>query len=144
MIATSSIAGCVPSPILTTYCSTKVFVTYLAQGLDYELKDKVDIKSYAPGYVATKLAKRSTKDLGFFTISPEKSAHVCFRDVGIESYSHGSIGHDFHAWLVNKIHYITTAMTIKWINKAGKEGLQDRMDALTAKYEENLSKEKKQ
>jgi short-subunit dehydrogenase len=37
------------------YSMSKSFSSYLAQGLNVELKDKVDVMSYQPGEVQTKL-----------------------------------------------------------------------------------------
>ena len=52
---TSSVAADYPIGGSITYCATKRFVTDLAIGLNYELKDKIDVISYNPGFVATKL-----------------------------------------------------------------------------------------
>ncbi len=51
IIVTSSIAGTTPMPSSLAYSSAKTFVTFLAQGLFYELKNKIDVMSYAPGFV---------------------------------------------------------------------------------------------
>ena len=67
-------------------------------GLHYELSDKIDSLTYCPGLVATKLPMKANSDVGFWCITPEKSAEVCFRDVGITSYSNGSVTHELHAW----------------------------------------------
>ena len=42
-----------------TYSASKTHVNFLAQGLNYELKDKgIDVTSYQAGEVATKLLRR--------------------------------------------------------------------------------------
>ena len=40
---------------MSLYSASKIFVTYLAQALSYELGDNIDVFSYEPGYVETKM-----------------------------------------------------------------------------------------
>ena len=55
MIVTSSLASIRPFPGMLTYSACKRFVSHLAQGLNFELAEKVDVMSYNPAEVATKL-----------------------------------------------------------------------------------------
>ena len=56
VIITSSIAGQYPLCGISTYSAVKAFVTHLSHCLNYEFKGKVDILSYSPGFVSTKMS----------------------------------------------------------------------------------------
>ena len=55
VVITSSILATIPLSGVTTYCASKVFDSYLAEGLNMEYKKAIDIMSYQPGGVATKM-----------------------------------------------------------------------------------------
>lgn len=55
LIVTSSLAAMAPIPASVAYSCQKVFVTYLARGMSMEMSHKIDVMSYNPGEVATKL-----------------------------------------------------------------------------------------
>jgi len=57
IVVTSSGLGEIPVPMVTTYCATKSFVSFLAVGLSYELEGKVDFMTWACGGVTTKMTK---------------------------------------------------------------------------------------
>jgi short-subunit dehydrogenase len=58
MIVTSSMAFVRPTPFSIAYSAHKRFVTFLAQGMFLEMSSKIDIMSFNPGEVATKLINR--------------------------------------------------------------------------------------
>lgn len=80
MVVTSSVASLSPMSGTITYCATKSFASYIAEGLNYELLGKVDVMTYTPGGVATKMLGKKTTDAG--TISTTMAADTCFRDLG--------------------------------------------------------------
>lgn len=55
IVIVSSLYSGVPMSGVTTYCASKSFATYMAEALHYETEGKVDIMSYRPGTVATKM-----------------------------------------------------------------------------------------
>ena len=57
IIVTSSIAAQCVFPCLTYYSATKVFVSRISRCLNLELKDKIDVMTWEPGYVKTKMTK---------------------------------------------------------------------------------------
>ena len=57
IIVTSSIAAQLVFPCLTFYAATKVFVSRISRCLNLELKDKIDVMTWEPGYVKTKMTK---------------------------------------------------------------------------------------
>ncbi len=69
VLITSSGLGCKPVSGIITYSATKSFVSFIAQGLDYELKEKIDFTTYEAGEVTTKLLGRFNTDMR--TITPE-------------------------------------------------------------------------
>ena len=72
MILTSSIAEAIPCPGLLSYCCAKKLVTFMTEGLHYELKDNnVDCLAWCPGYVATKLTGKTMGDVGLKVYSPQ-------------------------------------------------------------------------
>ena len=46
IIVTSSVMGAYPYPGLTTYSAAKSFSSFVAEALNFELKDKIDVISY--------------------------------------------------------------------------------------------------
>jgi len=93
VVITSSVAGQNVLPGFTTYSSVKVFATHLAKCLNYEFKGKVDIMSYNPGMVTTKMS--NAKETSMQTISETRAAVVAFRDLGCMDETSGSFRHDW-------------------------------------------------
>lgn len=92
IVVTSSGMGKTVMPGFTTYCASKSFATFLAEGLNYELKDHIDVMSYCAGQVATKFNRLTTTDSG--TILTTRAAEVCFRDLGYYPWTRGSKKHE--------------------------------------------------
>jgi len=92
MIVTSSGLGSKPIPGFLAYSSTKAFANFIAQGLNYELKGKVDVISYMPGEVKTKMTARMKQNFRF--IDCDKAVSACFRDVGSGPLTYGSARHE--------------------------------------------------
>ena len=87
----------------TAYCAAKIFSTYVAEGLHYELgassAGKIDVLCYQPSGVVTKMLceeKTST-----FSISTEKAAKSCFRDVGCQKMTFGALAHHIQIKTLN-------------------------------------------
>ena len=86
----SSIAAKIPAGI---YSSTKAFATNLAYSLSLSMNETVDVMSYEPGYVETKMIDEIKSQAGSNMISADRAAEVCFRDVGIDRVSSGDRKH---------------------------------------------------
>jgi short-subunit dehydrogenase len=54
-IFVSSIASIQPFAGMVTYCATKTFVNFMGIGLKYECKNKIDVMSWQPGEITTKM-----------------------------------------------------------------------------------------
>lgn len=101
IVVTSSGLGAVPVSGLITYSSCKSFASFLAEGLSYELEGKVDVMSYQAGEVTTKMLKRYKTDSR--TITPERAAKCCFRDLGYMAMTRGSFRHDMSMLWMEKL-----------------------------------------
>lgn len=99
VVITSSIAGQYDFPGVATYSSVKAMVTHLAKCLNYEFKGKIDIMSYNPGMVTTKMS--NAKQTSMKTISEDRSAQVAFQDIGYMDETSGSLRHDWRRILNN-------------------------------------------
>ena len=97
VVITSSILATVPLSGVTCYCATKVFDSYMAEALNVELKGKVDVISYQPGGVATKMIQETKASLT--TIMPQVAADVCLRDIGIRQMTRGAFVHELFTHL---------------------------------------------
>lgn len=98
MIVTSSMAYLRPMPASIAYSAQKRFATFLSQGMSMEYGQKIDILSYNPAEVATKLIHKDKSQEGGATISVQKAVETCFRDVGYTDISYGAFIHEYSAW----------------------------------------------
>jgi short-subunit dehydrogenase len=55
IIVTSSVASLVPCPGNCLYHATKVFASFFAEGLAFEVKGKIDVMNFIPAGVSTKM-----------------------------------------------------------------------------------------
>ena len=107
VVITSSTASEAPMPGASLYCASKAFESYLGRALNYELSDKIEVLSFAPGTVNTNALDENHKD--WSTISPERAADVCFRDIGQTAQTTGDWKHEVDkfflsltpTWLLN-------------------------------------------
>ena len=98
MIVTSSLAYLVPMPVSVIYSAQKRFVTHLAQGMALELGKSIDVMSYNPAEVATKLVFKDKSQAGGAVITVEKAVETCFRDVGHTDVTYGAFMHELSGW----------------------------------------------
>lgn len=89
-------AAACPMPGLAIHSSTKIFTSYLAQTLNYELRSQADVLYYQPYKVHTKEVGNLADS---FTISTERAANVCFRDLGSTSLTNGSLRHEIQKYI---------------------------------------------
>lgn len=93
VIVTSSGLGARPISGTISYSASKSFSSFVAEALDIEFKGKIDCMSYQAGEVATKLLGKSKTDMR--TITVERAADTCFRDLGYMPMTRGSFRHEF-------------------------------------------------
>ena len=105
-MVTSTFFESFPVAGMLTYSSAKKFVTHLTLGLNFELEEKVDVMSFNPGGIATKLMKEiSGKDVNGDPgiIEPELAVNTAFRDVGCNDYSNGATSHAIMAHILRNL-----------------------------------------
>lgn len=132
MIVTSSSAFLRPMPVSIVYSAQKRFVTHLAQGMALELAKKIDVMSFNPGEVATKLIYKDKSQAGGSIISTEKAVECCFRDVGCTDVTPGAFKHELGLW--------NFANIPQWMLSAGaqsikKDELEKHIDLEKANFE---------
>jgi len=93
MVMTSSVTAMAPISGMLTYSTTKIFTSYIARALNVELDGKVDVITFEPAGVATKMIGNTTNKTSMFTISAERAADTCFRDLGHQPMTHGAFRH---------------------------------------------------
>lgn len=96
MIFVASMAARGPLPGLLTYCCSKTFTSFLGQGLNYELKDKIDCLSWEPAEVKTKMLTENSPDevkVGGGTLSVDVAVRDMFQQLGRETWTHGNWKH---------------------------------------------------
>jgi short-subunit dehydrogenase len=101
VLVTSSGLGSIPIAGFLTYSATKSFATFIAEGLNFELKGKVDVISYQAGEVTTKMLKRRNTDSR--TITPERAADCSLRDLGSMPMTYGSFRHEVNMFMFSAV-----------------------------------------
>ncbi len=122
IIITSSGLGSVAVPGIITYSASKSFSSFLGQGLNFELKDKVDVLSFECGEVSTKLLGNRK---GFGVITPPQATWGCMRDLGSFRMTNGAFRHEL---LMN----LTPPFIIQWGVNAGSKKVLERYRAKQA------------
>lgn len=92
VIITSSNTGSVPLPGFNLYSSSKIFESYISRSVGYELRDKIDFISLEPWLVITNQISNDMADL--LTITSDRCAEVCLRDLGNTPMTNGAMRHD--------------------------------------------------
>ena len=104
ILVTSSGMGFQPVAGNLPYSCTKTFVSFLAQGLNFELKEHVDVLDFTPGWVSTPLAAALEVERGVHeSITPDRCATVAFRDLGLTPTTVGALRHDIGAIMLRRM-----------------------------------------
>ena len=89
IVVTSSALAMYPMSGILPYSMSKSFSSFLAEGLNIELKEKVDVMSFQPGEVQTKLlGDRKT------AVTVQQASKGCLRDLGTTDLTYGAFTHD--------------------------------------------------
>ncbi|XP_030848589.1 very-long-chain 3-oxoacyl-CoA reductase-B [Strongylocentrotus purpuratus] len=102
IINVSSASGMNPSPMLTVYSATKVFVDFFSRGLDVEYRSKgIQVQSVMPFYVTTKLSKLRRETM---TIpSPTSYVKTALATLGSGNRTNGCLMHNLQGWVVGSV-----------------------------------------
>lgn len=94
MVVSSSGFGEFATPGMLSYSASKTFSSFVAQALHYEVKDKIDVLSWLPGHVDTKLPADHRSGCSN-TISSYQAIEGMLRDLGKERKTFGHRNHWF-------------------------------------------------
>jgi len=86
MVVTSSGLASMAIPGCTNYSGEKSLAGFLAKGLDYELKGKIDCMEWQSGKVATKM---NGAEVGGHCTSTSTAVKGMLKDVGKENLTYG-------------------------------------------------------
>jgi short-subunit dehydrogenase len=100
-LITTSGLGERPMAGTITYSACKSFAGFIGEGLNFELKGKVDVINYQAGEVTTKMLRRFKTDSR--TITPDRAAKTSLRDLGLEIKTNGSFRHEFWMGVINRL-----------------------------------------
>lgn len=96
VVFNSGMTAIYPAPGLAVHSGTKAFEHYLADALQYELREKVDILSLLPAAVSSSRLPGLQPSL--IASSPAAVAYGALRDLGQSYYSYGTLKHALQAW----------------------------------------------
>uniref|UniRef100_T1I1N3 Uncharacterized protein n=1 Tax=Rhodnius prolixus TaxID=13249 RepID=T1I1N3_RHOPR len=95
VINVSSTAADIPSPLLSVYGASKIFVSKFTRDLGSEYKKRgVIVQCLVPGFVATKMSK--IKRATWMAPSPGAYVSSALKTVGIQSHTTGYFPHTLH------------------------------------------------
>jgi len=103
---TSSGLGCRSYAGILTYSCTKTFASFLAQGLSYELKGKVDCLDWECGETKTKMLG-SRK--GWTVIDTDVAVRGSLRDLGSANVTNGNYRHEVGMFFFSLV-------SLNWVN----------------------------
>jgi short-subunit dehydrogenase len=141
----------------TVYASTKAFTDFFSRGLNFELKEKIDVLSLRPGTVSTKMTGLPAST--FTVTKPDATVKDALRDLGHEVYTYGNWRHDISILIKTTLDTIlplnlfqikgyksqkkqSQAQKEFWIKNDTTEAHKDRGDDF--KIEDTLKKQKEQ
>jgi len=141
----------------TVYASTKAFTDFFSRGLNFELRDKIDVLSLRPGAVSTKMTGLPAST--FKVTKPDDTVKDALRDLGREVYTYGNWRHDISILIKTTLDTLlplnlfqskgyqsqkkqSQAQKEYWIKNDTAEAHKDRGEDF--KLEDTLKKEKEQ
>ena len=92
-------------PGSSTYAATKASERLFGEALHYELKPKIDVLTFTPGYVDTKLIDFA-KAKGFpmpGLVSADASVKAMHRELGKSAVTYGAIQHKILGFIINNL-----------------------------------------
>ena len=103
---TSSGFGSRPYAGILTYSCTKTFAGFLAQGLSYELRGKVDCLSWECGETKTKMLGDRK---GWSVLTTDVAVKSSLRDLGSANLTNGNYKHEVGMFFLSSV-------SLNWVN----------------------------
>lgn len=102
IINVASAAGLNPTPLLSMYSGTKVFVDFFSRCLNAEYSSKgVIVQCVLPYYVATKMSR--IRNPNVFAPGPTTYVRQALGTVGVESRTMGCWSHALQNWFISRV-----------------------------------------
>lgn len=116
IVNVESAAGFAPLPYMQIYASTKCYGRSFTLALNEELKDKIDVLTFSPAGVQTKMS------YGLFgpgVASPENCADAIFKDLGHEREVTPILSHDLQIGIVIALKRLSDSFFLSAIYYSG-------------------------
>lgn len=124
IINISSATALFPSPMLSVYGATKMFVSKFSEDLAQEYsKSGVIVQCVLPGYVVTKMSK--IRKTNFFTPTPMEFVQASLKTVGIEAHTVGYWPHNIMPGILTTLSGISKPL-VSWNVMRSMEQLRKR------------------
>jgi len=102
IVNVASAAGLTPTPLLSMYSGTKVFVDFFSRCLNAEYSSKgVIVQCVLPYYVATKMSR--IRNPNVFAPGPTTYVRQALGTVGVESRTMGCWSHALQNWFISRV-----------------------------------------
>lgn len=102
VINVSSLSAAYPTPLLSVYGASKIYMDFLSRGLQAEYRDTgIIIQSVLPSYVATKLSK--IRKASLLVPTPASYVKGALRSVGLEDRTYGYWSHKVQGFVQDRI-----------------------------------------
>ena len=124
----SSFSALFPSPLLTLYSATKIFMDYFSRGLYWEYRHRgIIIQSVVPYYVTTNMIRNP--GVSFMIPNPDTFVRSALKTVGHEIRTYGFISHRILAFVREWNRFFigfnfSTRLAIRTLSKARKRCYQ--------------------
>jgi short-subunit dehydrogenase len=69
IIIMSSVAGCYEHPGAAAYCASKAITNFFGRSLSHEVKEKIDVMTYAPAMTSTPMMPLDVGAMGGAVVS---------------------------------------------------------------------------
>lgn len=131
IINLSSLSASYPTPLLSLYGATKIYVDFLSRGLQAEYASKgIIVQSVLPSYVATNMSK--IRKATFLVPTPSAYVKGTLRTVGVEDRTYGYWTHKLQGFVQDRI--IAGIFGDKAMTKLAFDSLQKIRAAYYRKY----------
>lgn len=102
IINVASAAGLTPTPLLSMYSGTKVFVDFFSRCLNAEYSSKgIIVQCVLPYYVATKMSR--IRNPNIFAPGPTTYVRQALGTLGVESRTVGCWSHALQNWFISRV-----------------------------------------
>lgn len=116
IVIVSSVASYLIHSDITTYCTTKAMVRTFGQALHHEVKAKIDVLAWTPGYILSNMAPTFMRRDGvlFFRTTAIEAVKVMHGSLGRTDTTCGTFGHRLTRFFGEKVIPYRWNCIMKW------------------------------